>query len=170
MGMDENISSQEVQELKEQLKSKDLQRQRLIEAFTNTSKKFREVCCQLTGYRIDGLQNNQYRLTPQLADNPTDDNLLFRLEEGGELSMLDTQFSSQLRDLIDLHLIRQNSIPVFLAAVIMDLFSRQTFETFQESQSETAPSQGPSHYPAQMDSVAVLPGPSGFQQEGDQNQ
>ena len=156
--MEENVSSQEVQELKEQLKSKDIQKQRLLEAFTNTSKSFREVCCQLTGYRIDGLQNNQYRLTPTYAENPTDENLLFRLEQGGELSMLDTPFSSQLTELIDLHLIRQNSIPVFLAAVIMDLFSRQTFETFQESQSETAPSQGPSHYPAPTDSVAVLPG------------
>ena len=156
--MEENVSSQEVQELKEQLKSKDIQKQRLLEAFSNTSKSFREVCCQLTGYRIDGLQNNQFRLTPTYAENPTDDNLLFRLEQGGELSMLDTPFSSQLTELIDLHLIRQNSIPVFLAAVIMDLFSRQTFETFQESQSETAPSQGPSHYPAQMESVAVLPG------------
>lgn len=168
--MEENVSSQEVQELKEQLKSKDIQKQRLLEAFSNTSKSFREVCCQLTGYRIDGLQNNQFRLTPTYAENPTDENLLFRLEQGGELSMLDTPFSSQLTELIDLHLIRQNSIPVFLAAVIMDLFSRQTFETFQESQSETAPSQGPSNYPAQMDSVAVLPGPSGFQQENDQNQ
>ena len=156
--MEENVSSQEVQELKEQLKSKDIQKQRLLEAFTNTSKSFREVCCQLTGYRIDGLQNNQYRLTPTYAENPTDENLLFRLEQGGELSMLDTPFSSQLTELIDLHLIRQNSIPVFLAAVIMDLFSRQTFETFQESQSETVPSQGPSQYPALTDSVAVLPG------------
>ena len=156
--MEENVSSQEVQELKEQLKSKDIQKQRLLEAFSNTSKSFREVCCQLTGYRIDGLQNNQFRLTPTYAENPTDENLLFRLEQGGELSMLDTPFSSQLTELIDLHLIRQNSIPVFLAAVIMDLFSRQTFETFQESQSETVPSQGPSHYPAPTDSVAVLPG------------
>ena len=156
--MEENVSSQEVQELKEQLKSKDIQKQRLLEAFSNTSKSFREVCCQLTGYRIDGLQNNQFRLTPTYAENPTDENLLFRLEQGGELSMLDTPFSSQLTELIDLHLIRQNSIPVFLAAVIMDLFSRQTFETFQESQSETVPSQGPSHYPALTDSVAVLPG------------
>ena len=156
--MEENVSSQEVQELKEQLKSKDIQKQRLLEAFSNTSKSFREVCCQLTGYRIDGLQNNQFRLTPTYAENPTDENLLFRLEQGGELSMLDTPFSSQLTELIDLHLIRQNSIPVFLAAVIMDLFSRQTFETFQESQSETAPSQGPSHYPAPTDSIAVLPG------------
>ena len=156
--MEENVSSQEVQELKEQLKSKDIQKQRLLEAFSNTSKSFREVCCQLTGYRIDGLQNNQFRLTPTYAENPTDENLLFRLEQGGELSMLDTPFSSQLTELIDLHLIRQNSIPVFLAAVIMDLFSRQTFETFQESQSETVPSQGPSHYPAPTDSIAVLPG------------
>jgi len=139
--MEEDASSQEVQDLRDQIKSRDLQRQRLLEAFQKTSKSFREVCCQLTGYRIDGLQNNQYRLTPSLAENPSDDNLLFRLEEGGELSMLDTSFSSQLTELIELHLRRQNSIPVFLAAVIMDLFSRQTFDTFQESQSETAASE-----------------------------
>ena len=144
--MEENVSSQEVQELREQLNSKDLQKKRIVEEFTKTSKRFREVCCQLTGYRIDGLQNNQYRLTPQITENPNDDNLLFRLEPGGELSMLDTPFSSQLTDLIELHLIRQNSIPVFLAAVIMDHFSRQTFDTFQDSRQETAPSEGPSHY------------------------
>lgn len=156
--MEENASSQEVQELREQLKSKDLQRQRLLEAFTNTSKSFREVCCQLTGYRIDGLQNNQYRLTPQLADNPNDDNLLFRLEEGGELSMLDTPFSGQLTDLIDLHLIRQHSIPIFLAGVIMDLFSRQTFETFQESQQDTAPSEAASNYIVSTESRTAFQG------------
>ena len=146
--MEENVSSQEVQELREQLNSKDLQKQRIVEEFTKSAKRFREVCCQLTGYRIDQLQNHQYRLTPQLTENPTEDNLLFRLEQGGELSMLDTPFSSQLTDLIELHLIRQNSIPVFLAAVIMDHFSRQTFDTFQDSRQETAPSEGPSHYMA----------------------
>ena len=156
--MDENISSQEVQELREQLSSKDLQKQRIVEEFTKSAKRFREVCCQLTGYRIDGLQNNQYRLTPQITDNPNDDNLLFRLEAGGELSMLDTPFSSQLTDLIELHLIRQNSIPVFLAAVIMDHFSRQTFETFQDSQQDTAPTEGPSHYMASSENQPAFLG------------
>merc|ERR1719273_1665260 len=138
--MEDGATRQEMKDLKEQIKSKELQRQRLVEAFTKTSKKFREVCCQLTGYRIDGLSNNQYRLTPNLADNPSpDDNLLFRLEEAGELSLLDTPFSEQLGELIELHLRRQKSIPVFLAAIIMDIFSRQTFDTFQESQSETGP-------------------------------
>ena len=154
--LEENATSQEVQDLKEQLKSKDLQKQRLLEAFTNTSKNFREVCCQLTGYRIDGLQNNQYRLTPHLADNPSDDNLLFRREEGGELSMLDTPFSGQLTDFIELHLNRQNSIPVFLAAVIMDLFSRQTFDTLQDTQSETAPSEGIANYTNKSQSAAGI--------------
>jgi len=165
--MEENVSSQEVQELREQLNSKDLQKKRIVEEFTKTSKRFREVCCQLTGYRIDGLQNNQYRLTPQITENPNDDNLLFRLEPGGELSMLDTPFSSQLTDLIELHLIRQNSIPVFLAAVIMDHFSRQTFDTFQDSRQETAPSEGPSHYIAPTENRPAF---LGAQHEDDDNQ
>merc|ERR1711974_480765 len=102
---------QEVMELREQLKSKDLQKQRIIEAFQKTSQNFREVSLALTGYRIDGLQNtSQYRLTPVYAETQ-DDYLMFQREESGEL-----------------HLGQQNSVPVFLAAVLMDLFSRHTFD------------------------------------------
>ena len=52
-------------ELKEQLRRADLRKDRIMEAFKKTSKDFREVCHDLTGYRIDGLDNGQYRLTPK---------------------------------------------------------------------------------------------------------
>merc|ERR1719376_1024887 len=83
--VDENASSQEVQDLREQIKSKELQRQRLIEAFQATSQNFREVCCTLTGYRIDGLRApaNQYKSTPVYAESDND-YLLFQREESGE--------------------------------------------------------------------------------------
>lgn len=42
--------------------------------------------------------------------------------------LMDTPYSRQLTELVELHLNRQHSIPVFLAAVITDLFSKQTFE------------------------------------------
>ena len=38
--MEENVSSQEVQELREQLNSKDLQKQRIVEEFTKSAKRF----------------------------------------------------------------------------------------------------------------------------------
>ncbi len=115
-------------DLQEKLRLADLRKERLIEAFRKTSTDFREVCCQLTGYRIDGLDDSKYRLTPVYAESPHD-HLLFRRERTGELLMLETQFSGQLEELIELHLGQQRSIPVFLAAVITDLFSRQTFDT-----------------------------------------
>lgn len=40
--------------------------------------------------------------------------------------MLETPFSESVGDLIDTHLRQQGSLPVFHAAVTMDLFSRQS--------------------------------------------
>ncbi len=105
-----------------------MRKERILDAFKKTSRDFREVCNELTGYRIDGLDNGQYRLTPRYAEQDGD-HLLFRRAESGELLLLETRFSGQLDEQIDLHLNRQHSIPVFLAAVITDLFSRSTFDT-----------------------------------------
>ena len=96
-----------------------------MEAFKKTSQVFREVTYALTGYQIDGLANgaNQFRLTPTYAESGND-YLLFQRDDSGEMHLLATPFSDQLTDLMDLHLRQQNSIPVFLAALLMDLFSR----------------------------------------------
>ncbi|EOB00949.1 Mitotic spindle assembly checkpoint protein MAD1 [Anas platyrhynchos] len=45
---------------------------------------------------------------------------------GGKMQLLETEFSRTIRELIDLHLLRQDSIPAFLSALTLDLFSRQT--------------------------------------------
>ncbi|KAJ8246110.1 hypothetical protein GJAV_G00263750 [Gymnothorax javanicus] len=45
---------------------------------------------------------------------------------GGNMQLLETDFSRTLRELVELHLFHQNSIPAFLSAVTLDLFSRQT--------------------------------------------
>jgi mitotic spindle assembly checkpoint protein MAD1 len=92
-------------ELREQLKSAEVKRERILEAFKKTSQDFREVCCQLTGYRIDALANNHYRLTPIYAESG-DDNLLFLRDSSGNCHLLQTQFSDQLTEFIDLHLSR----------------------------------------------------------------
>ncbi|KAG8145761.1 hypothetical protein E2320_012243 [Naja naja] len=42
------------------------------------------------------------------------------------MQLLETEFSQTVRDLIDFHLLQQNSIPAFLSAVTLELFGRQT--------------------------------------------
>lgn len=135
--MDEGASSEEVKELKEQLKAAEIRKQRLIEAFKKTSQDFREVSYRLTGFRIDGLSDGKYRLSPVYAESP-DEYLLFKREESGECMLLETEYSSleHVQKLIRLHLQQQNSIPVFLAAVITDMFSRQTFDTMDDDDEE----------------------------------
>lgn len=119
---------QEVTELKKQVESAELKNQRLREVFQTKIHEFRTVCYMLTGYRIDITTENQYRLTSMYAEQK-DDNLLFKStsSSGGKLQLLETSFSRTLNDFIDLHLHHQNSIPAFLSAVTLDLFSRQTF-------------------------------------------
>ncbi|XP_069840020.1 mitotic spindle assembly checkpoint protein MAD1 [Dendropsophus ebraccatus] len=119
---------QEVTELKKQVESAELKNQRLREVFQTKIHEFRTVCYMLTGYRIDITTGNQYRLTSMYAEHK-DDNLLFKSTSpsGAKLQLLETAFSRTLNDFIDLHLHHQNSIPAFLSAVTLDLFSRQTF-------------------------------------------
>lgn len=42
------------------------------------------------------------------------------------MQLLETAFSHSVRELIELHLLRQDSIPAFLSALTLELFSRQT--------------------------------------------
>ena len=64
--------------MKAQLLSAELKNKRLMEAFKKTSQEIREVCYQLTGYRIDIPTSNQYRLTSMYAESPND-HLLFQV-------------------------------------------------------------------------------------------
>uniref|UniRef100_A0A8C0GXL8 Mitotic spindle assembly checkpoint protein MAD1 n=1 Tax=Chelonoidis abingdonii TaxID=106734 RepID=A0A8C0GXL8_CHEAB len=120
-------SPQEVAELKKQVESAELKNQRLKEVFQTKIQEFRKVCYTLTGYQIDITTENQYRLTSIYAEHQGDC-LLFKASSssGGKMQLLETEFSLTIRELIDLHLLHQDSIPAFLSAVTLELFSRQT--------------------------------------------
>lgn len=45
---------------------------------------------------------------------------------GTKMQLLETAFSRTVPALIELHLLQQDSIPAFLSALTLDLFSRQT--------------------------------------------
>lgn len=42
------------------------------------------------------------------------------------MQLLETEFSRSVPELIELHLLQQDSIPAFLSALTIELFSRQT--------------------------------------------
>merc|ERR1719398_565507 len=111
--------------MKEELEKAELRKQRLMEAFKKTSGDFREVVYQLTGYRIDVLADHKYRMTPLYAESSAD-HLLFQKAKSGEIQMLESEYSIELGELMELHLEKQNSIPMFLAGLIRHLWRRQS--------------------------------------------
>uniref|UniRef100_A0AAZ3Q1Z7 Mitotic spindle assembly checkpoint protein MAD1 n=1 Tax=Oncorhynchus tshawytscha TaxID=74940 RepID=A0AAZ3Q1Z7_ONCTS len=117
--------SQEVLDLRKQMETAELKNQRLKEVFQRKIQEFRTVCYVLTGYQIDITTENQYRLTSVYAEH-MDDSLLFKMGGPSSMQLMETDFSRTLREMVDLHLHHQKSIPAFLSAVTLDLFSRQT--------------------------------------------
>lgn len=120
-------SSREVAELKKQVESAELKNQRLKEVFQTKIQEFRKVCYTLTGYQVDITTESQYRLTSMYAEQKADC-LIFKATgpSGTKMQLLETAFSRTVPGLIELHLLRQDSIPAFLSALTLDLFSRQT--------------------------------------------
>ncbi|XP_012494552.1 PREDICTED: mitotic spindle assembly checkpoint protein MAD1 isoform X2 [Propithecus coquereli] len=120
-------SSKEVAELRKQVESAELKNQRLKEVFQTKIQEFRKVCYTLTGYQIDITTENQYRLTSLYAEHKADC-LIFKATgpSGSKMQLLETEFSRTVGPLIELHLLRQDSIPAFLSSLTLELFSRQT--------------------------------------------
>lgn len=117
--------SKEVLDLRKQMESSELRNQRLKEVFQRKIQEFRTVCYVLTGYQMDITTENQYRLTSVYAEH-MDDSLLFKKGSNGSMQLMETEFSKTLGEMVALHLHHQKSIPAFLSAVTLDLFSRQT--------------------------------------------
>ncbi|XP_076004106.1 mitotic spindle assembly checkpoint protein MAD1 [Genypterus blacodes] len=120
--------SQEMLELRKQIESSELRNQRLKEVFQKKIQEFRTVCYVLTGYQMDITTENQYRLSSVYAEH-MDDCFLFKKGSNGSMHLMETEFSKTLGEMVSLHLHHQKSIPVFLSAVTLDLFSRQTSQT-----------------------------------------
>lgn len=64
--------------LREKLKSQEIQNQRFREVFKKSIQDYKDSVYSLLGYRVDGLQNNMYRLTSQFAFHE-EDNLMFQV-------------------------------------------------------------------------------------------
>lgn len=117
---DPNASAEEFQA---QLMAAENKYQRLTETYKQATKDYREGVYILTGYKIDMPQMNQFSVMSQYAETPND-YLQFQHERGA-MELLDTSYARSLRELTEQHL-KQSGIPVFLSALTMELYSRQT--------------------------------------------
>lgn len=117
--------SKKVEEMKKMLETEELKNKRLLEVFKKTSQELREVCYQLMGYKIDMPCANKYKITSLYAESP-EDFFMFEQSPGGGVQFLATDFAETLQDHIETYISKRNSIPAFLSAVTLDLFSRQT--------------------------------------------
>ncbi|EGD73364.1 hypothetical protein PTSG_11485 [Salpingoeca rosetta] len=113
-----------VKELEREVEQRDIRLKRLKEVFNNNVREFREACYELLGYQIDVVQASRYRLHSMYAES-ADDYLLFASSPQG-LQLLETQFSASLDERILANLHRFHSIPAFLSAITVDLFSKST--------------------------------------------
>ena len=129
----EEGEGERIKELKVDLEKAEKREKRMMEAFKNTSQEFREVVYKLTGYRIDVLSNNIYKLIPVDAES-SEDNLLFQKKEDGEICMLESDFSLELGELMEEHLERHNSIPMFLAGLVRRLYFKKHGMTEDDEQ------------------------------------
>ncbi|KAK2582197.1 hypothetical protein KPH14_004550 [Odynerus spinipes] len=123
-GAGATASSLQIQEMAELKQTHDIKIARLKEAFKASSQEYRQACYQLFGWRVDRTKEGRYKLSSQYAESP-DDFLFFHVGEEG-VDLLETAFSASLGTLIERHLQRQHSVPMFLNAVQSELFSQQT--------------------------------------------
>jgi len=133
--VEDGASSEEVEKLTEKLKSADLKNQRIMEAFSKTSKEFRTLVGLTTGYRVDSKGDGIFKLRPYLCDK--NQYLLFSISPEDEVNLLETDFSQSLGVLMEKHLEENNSIPMFLSALMMKLWRKQHGEDSSESGEES---------------------------------
>lgn len=111
--------------LREKIQSLESKQQHYKDIYRAASMEFREVIYLLFGYRVDRITSNNYRIASVYAESE-DEYLNFRLNEGGELDMLENEYSHTLSDLVGNFLAVHNSMPAFLSSLTLELFNRST--------------------------------------------
>lgn len=111
--------------LKTKIQSLESKQQHYKDIYRAASLEFREVIYLLFGYKVDRVGNNNYRISSVYAESE-DEYLNFRLNDIGELDMLETPYSLTLSDMVGNYLAAHHSMPAFLSSLTLDLFNRQT--------------------------------------------
>lgn len=102
----------------EELKARE---NKILTRFKDSNREFREACYLLTGYRIEPLKDDVFRLT-HMYDNREGHNLYFEVKGDGTISLLENDYLNKYRNLMSDYLEKADSFPAFLAAITLKLF------------------------------------------------
>ncbi|XP_053614336.1 mitotic spindle assembly checkpoint protein MAD1 [Plodia interpunctella] len=119
-------ADEDIQQVKQQLENSRIKLKRMKEEFTSSAQEYRNVVYMLLGYKIDRTGHKNYRISNMYAES-SEEYLSFTLCDD-DIEMVHTEYSGSLGDLVQLHLLQQRSIPVFLSALTMELFNRTTMQ------------------------------------------
>lgn len=125
-------SSDQIQILSKRVEELRLREEKILDLFRKQSREFREVCYLLTGYYIDPLKDNIFRLSHMYAERQ-DDRLYFEIKHDGTILLLDNEYVSSCEAYMKTYLEEADSFPAFLAAITLDLFKAQTIQTVDMS-------------------------------------
>lgn len=101
--------------------------QRHNEVFKEKISEFRRAMYLLCGFRLDILDNYQYKLSSMYAEQK-DDHLLFQYDpEEKRMSLVESPYSLSLQNEGEaVHYLKMHSIPGFTSQITIDLLSKQT--------------------------------------------
>ncbi len=116
----------DAEKLKGDLQESSKRLHRLKEVFRLKVSEFREACYRMTGYKIELVSGDKYRLRPMYA--ASEDDFLMIQFHNGQLSVLGTAFCERLEDSVRLLLTRFHSVPAFLSQITLDLFNQTTMQ------------------------------------------
>ena len=95
--------------------------EKIITSFDICKQRFVDVCYRATGYKIEPLHENIYRLSHAYAEGE----LFFKIENG-IVELLGNEFTDHYSEFVRTYLEGADSFPSFLAAITLDLFRRKS--------------------------------------------
>uniref|UniRef100_A0A6G1SMU5 Mitotic spindle assembly checkpoint protein MAD1 n=1 Tax=Aceria tosichella TaxID=561515 RepID=A0A6G1SMU5_9ACAR len=121
MRIDEAVNNAHQVELLTQMVADYKSREeKILTSLKKTAFGFREACLLLTGYRVDALKDNIYRLS--LEPSNSDERLFFDIKRDGRVVLLENDYSKRFSRHINTYLKNADSYPAFLAAIILESF------------------------------------------------
>lgn len=121
----DDITKDKIRQLQAEMNQEKLKMDRLKTVWHQKVTEFREACYELTGYKIDMMQNKHFMLRSMYAERESD-HLLFCRNKQGMLQVLETEFCKTLDPSTLEILSKNNSLPAFISKITIDLFSQMT--------------------------------------------
>lgn len=97
----------------------------MLNTFKQTTRDFKEALYLMTGYKVDPMNDDVYRLSHMYAEQE-EDQLFIQINPDGTLNLLKNKYTDRYSNFISTYLEGADSFPAFLASITLDLFKSST--------------------------------------------